>query len=57
MTPHMRDYLTSLTESKLGKLRRDSEKTLRLAWPHRHGLRGRIVVRANVTMLRNLRAL
>ena len=36
------------------KVRRDSVKALRRAWPHRHGLRGRIVVKANVAMLRRL---
>jgi hypothetical protein len=38
------------------KVKRDSIKALRTAWPHRHGLRGRIVVKANVKMLRNLRS-
>ena len=36
------------------KVRRDSVKALRTAWPHRHSLRGRIVVKANVAMLRKL---
>jgi hypothetical protein len=36
------------------KVRRDSIKALRLAWPHRHTLRGRIVATANVKMLRRL---
>jgi hypothetical protein len=38
------------------KVRRDSLTALRNAWPHRHSLRGSIVVRANVTMLRRLDA-
>ncbi len=38
------------------RVRRDSVRALRQAWPHRHGLRGRIVVRANVAMLRRLKA-
>jgi hypothetical protein len=36
------------------KVRRDSVKALRQAWPHRQSLRGKIVVRANVAMLRRL---
>lgn len=36
------------------KIRRDSIKALRHAWPHRHTLRGRIIVDANVKMLRRI---
>ena len=38
------------------KVKRDSIKALRQAWPHRYSLRGRIVVKANVAMLRRLSA-
>lgn len=38
------------------KVRRDSIKALRHAWPHRHTMRGRIIVDANVKMLRRLGA-
>lgn len=38
------------------KVRRDSLKALRTAWPHRHSLRGRVVARANIAMLRRLDA-
>ncbi len=38
------------------KVRRDSVKALLAAWPHRYTLRGRIVVDANVRMLRRLAA-
>jgi hypothetical protein len=38
------------------KVRRDSVKALREAWPHRHTspIRAGVVIRANVAMLRRL---
>ena len=57
MTTGMRNYLTGLGDTERLELARDSRESLRFAWPHRHGLRGRTVVEANVTMLRNLRFL
>jgi hypothetical protein len=51
MTP----YLAALTDQQRTKIARDSRKALRAAWPHRHtSFRAPIVIRANVTMLRNL---
>jgi len=38
------------------KVKRDSITALRRAWPHRNTFRGRIVVQANVKMLRRLAA-
>ena len=57
MTPGMRNYLSSLSSCDRLKMLRDSQEALRLAWPHRDGLRGRIVVQSSVNMLRNLRSL
>lgn len=36
------------------KVKKDSIKALRHAWPHRHTLRGRVIVDANVRMLRRI---
>jgi hypothetical protein len=57
MTPALHTYLTSLSEKGRDRLARESRDALRLAWPHRNSLRGRTVIKSNVTMLRNLRAL
>lgn len=52
------DYLLALTDSQRVKIARDSRKALRAAWPHRHNsFRAPHVIRANVTMLRNLASL
>lgn len=55
MTEGLRAHLEGLGEKGREKVRLDSVESLRFSWPHRHGLRGRTVVRSNVTMLRNLR--
>lgn len=59
MTPHLENYLRSMSDRQREQLRRDSIRCLREAWPwrHRSAYRARIVIRANVTMLRNLKAL
>jgi hypothetical protein len=57
VTAGTRDYLTALSTPQRTKLATDSRKALALAFPNRHTLRGRQIARANVTMLRNLRAL
>jgi hypothetical protein len=57
MTAGTRDYLTALSTPQRTKLASDSRKALAHAFPNRHTLRGRQVVTANVTMLRNLAAL
>jgi hypothetical protein len=51
----MHAHLTALSDRERLKTRRDSEAALRLAWPVRETRRARIVIDANVTMLRNLR--
>jgi hypothetical protein len=53
----MHAHLTSLSDRERLKTRRDSEAALRLAWPARETYRARIVIDANVTMLRDLRDL
>jgi hypothetical protein len=57
VTIGMRNYLTALSEQDRRYVARDSREALRLAWPHRQSLRGRIVVQSNCTMLRSLRNL
>lgn len=57
MTPALRDHLTNMTDKQRDRMRRDSQESLRFSWSHRYTLRGRTVVRSNVTMLRNLRAI
>jgi hypothetical protein len=58
MTPAMQDYLTGMTDKQRANLARDSRKALTEAWPNRHSsFRAPIVIRANVTMLRNLASL
>ena len=52
------EHLNGMTEAQRSRLARDSRKTLREAWPHRHSsFRAPLVIRANVRMLRNLAAL
>lgn len=51
----MQDHPTRVIENP-AKVRRDSIKMLRTAWPHRHeSFRAPHVIRANVAMLRRLR--
>lgn len=58
MTPTLRTYLESMSDSENAKLRQDSLAMLQRAWPWRHRSReAAIVVRANVRMLRNLKTL
>lgn len=58
MTQGQRDHLAALTPLERLKIRRDSAKALRAAWPYRHtSFRAPHVVRANVTMLRGLKQL
>ena len=58
MTPRLRTYLASMSESENDKLRQDSLRMLRRAFPARHhSYEARVVARANVRMLRNLKAL
>ncbi len=57
MTNDLRTYLLGISACQLTNLEGNTRMTLRKAWPHRHTARGRLVVTANVTMLRNLRAL
>lgn len=54
----MQAYLASLSDTDRAKLASDSRTALRTAWPHRRSsFRAPHVIRANVTMLRNLRAI
>ncbi len=57
MTKRMAQYLAELTQDDQARLGDYSRAELVRAWPHRESLRARIVVRANLDMLRNLRAL
>jgi hypothetical protein len=57
MTTGMRNYLRAVSQTDRNFMARDAREALRLAWPHRETLRGRIVVNSNLDMLRNLRSL
>ena len=54
-TAATRAYLAAPSDSQRARMAGESRDAPRQAWPHRAGLRGRIVVRANVAQLRDLR--
>jgi hypothetical protein len=55
MPPARRAYLAAMTADQRGRLASESRRMIRKAWPHRHvSFRAPLVIRANITMLRDL---
>jgi len=48
------ELLLSMTTAAVNREHSNARKAIALTWPHRHCLRGRIVIRSNVQMIRDL---
>lgn len=58
LAPALEAHIRSMSDPQRKRLTAESRKALRAAWTHRNAdPRARLVIRSNVTMLRNLATL